>query len=142
MNRVLSLAVGSLWGALVVKSGVYEFRHIHGMFLFQDFHMYGVLGVAVPVAAIGLMLLKRMRVRSPDGRLTKISQRGRHPGNLPGGILFGIGWAITGICPGTSLAQLGTGSGKAIIALSAMLVGIAIYRPIHERFFRWKTESC
>ena len=141
-NRILSLGLGLVFGFFLTRAGAFEFTHVRGMFELRDFHLFGILGVAVPLAGLGIYLMQYLGVHSPDGRPIKIAQRKRHPGNLPGGILFGMGWAVTGICPGTSLAQAGSYAGMGIVSIVGMALGMVVYRIVHDRYFSWEYDSC
>ncbi len=65
-----------------------------------------------------------------------------HPGTIPGSILFGAGWAITGACPSLALVQLGQGYLPAILTLIGIFAGAWIYRHVHAGYFSWDTVSC
>ena len=142
MRYLKDILLGILFGYLLGRAGVTEYAHILGMFSLTDFHMYGVLGTAVPTAGVLLWWMKKNKVRTAEGAVISIPRRARHPGNLPGGILFGIGWAITGACPGTSLVQVGTGHLLAGVTVAGLLVGLGLYTPIHNRFFTWQVDVC
>lgn len=141
-NRILSLVLGTVFGFFLTRSGAFEFGHVRGMFELRDFHLFGILGVAVPLAGFGIFVMQQLKIKSPDGRPIKIAQRVRHPGNLPGGIIFGMGWALSGICPGTSLAQVGSYAGLGIVTILGMALGMVVYRKIHDSFFSWEYDSC
>ena len=139
-SAAASLFLGALFGWIASRAGITDFSHITGMFALRDFHMFGVLGVAVTFIAIGLALLKGKPTLS--GRPLALKPRTRHPGNFPGGMIFGAGWAITGACPGTSLVQVGMGHWGSLFTVAGLVIGILLYRPIHRRFFNWSTDSC
>jgi uncharacterized protein len=69
-------------------------------------------------------------------------RRHLHPGVIPGSIVFGIGWAIIGVCPGSGLTQLGEGQAPALLSMSGIVFGTWFYGALHKRFFRWDTGSC
>ena len=141
-NRILSLGLGTVFGFFLARSGAFEFAHVRGMFELRDFHLFGILGVAVPLAGLGIYLMQAMGIKSPEGVPIKIDQRKRHPGNLPGGVIFGMGWALSGICPGTSLAQAGSYAGLGIMSILGMALGMLVYRKVHDRYFSWEYDSC
>jgi hypothetical protein len=110
------------FGFLLSRSGATDYEVIQRMFLLQDFHMYGFLGVASSGVALGLFLLKR-HGRSADGAPLVIVEKPVHGGNLLGGALFGLGWSLTGMCPGPMWVNLGEGKLYAFPALAGALVG-------------------
>ncbi len=123
---VFFLAFGIVFGWILSRSGAADYNYIQEMFLFTRFQLYGILGVAVAVTAPGLMLLKRRGI--------VVNTKPSHRGNIVGGILFGIGWSITGMCPGPILVNLGEGKLYAIAALAGMLVGTGAFGTLYSRF--------
>ena len=117
------LVLGCLFGIVLVKAEVVSWYRINEMFRFQSFHMYGILGCAVAVAAISLAVLKRAGATALTGEPIGIASKelGRGYRYWIGGSLFGIGWALTGACPGPLFALIGAGSSVfAVVALSAI----------------------
>ncbi len=139
-NVLINIGMGMLFGFIVAKAGVADFGHVSGMFALTDFHMYGVIGTAVPIGALGLILLRGKR--GLNGRTLPPPKKASHPGNFPGGLLFGIGWALTGACPGTSIVQLGSGYWGAAITIVGAGLGILAYRRVHKKYFSWQLDSC
>lgn len=137
---VVNLAMGLLFGFFLSRAGVADFAHINGMFSFTDFHMFGVLGVAVMVGFVGLRAFKG--TRTLVGPAMALNPRKLKPGNFTGGLLFGAGWAITGACPGTSLVQIGAGHWGAVLTLVGIVAGILTFRPLNERYWKWPNDSC
>ncbi len=136
----IALVLGLVYGWIISRSGIAQFEHITGMFSLTDFHMFGVLGVAVPVAGLIKWLLKgRPTLNGEPFALTK---KVLHRGNYIGGMIFGAGWAVTGACPGTSLGQLGTLHWGAIFTLIGIAIGVLLYRPVNRHVFKWSTDSC
>jgi hypothetical protein len=117
------LIFGVLFGFILARVGASDYDAIAQMFLLQDLHIAGVIGVAVAVAAVGLRLFRR---RIPSGEAL-FAPRPRKPGTLVGGLLFGVGWGVTGACPGTALVQLGEGKLIAIFTLIGILLGTLVY---------------
>jgi uncharacterized membrane protein YedE/YeeE len=127
-----NLSFGLLFGFILAKSGVTHYDTIANMFLLQDAHVMIVMGVGIAVAGIGMFLLQRGGVKTLGGGKLPIEKKPRTPGNLWGGLLFGAGWAITGTCPGTALAQLGEGSLMAIFTIGGILIGTVLFRKYGE----------
>lgn len=132
---MLYLILGTLFGFILSRSGAGDYDVIQGMFLFERFQLYGIIGVAVLVTAPGLWLLKR-RGRSLLGRPLEFERKPRHRGNIVGGFLFGIGWSITGMCPGPILVNIGEGKVYACAALLGALLGAGAFGALYSRLER------
>ena len=117
--------LGSLFGIVLTKSEVVSWFRIQEMFRFQSFHMYGVMGSAVAVAAVSIALLRRFDVRTLAGEPIVIPARelGKGYRYWIGGTIFGVGWALTGACPGPLFALLGSGATVFAAAVASALVG-------------------
>jgi uncharacterized protein len=129
------LGLGLAFGIVLTKAGVISWFRMQEMFRFQSFHMYGIIGTAVAVAAGSLALLKRLGARSANGELIAVPPKtlGGGIGYLAGGILFGIGWALTGACPGPLVAQIGAGASVMIVAFLSALAGTWAYGALRPR---------
>lgn len=128
-------ALGVLFGIVLTKSEVISWFRIQEMFRFQSFHMYGILGSAVLVAAVSIALIKRWRVRTLAGDEIAIPSKAMGKGYRywAGGSLFGVGWAFTGACPGPLFALVGSGvTVMAVTALTATL-GTWVYGFLRPR---------
>lgn len=123
---------GVVFGWTLSRSGAADYDFIQKMFLFQDFQLYGIIGTAVALTAPGLWLIKR-RGRTLTGAVVALGEKPRHRGNVIGGVLFGIGWSITGMCPGPMLVNVGEGKLYAIAALAGALVGAAVFGVLYPK---------
>jgi len=123
---------GTAFGWVLSRSGAADYNFVQGMFLFDNFQLYGIIGTAVAVTAPGLWLLKRAG-RTATGQPLRVTPKPRHPGNIVGGVLFGIGWSITGMCPGPILVNIGEGKVYALGALAGALVGAWLFGVLYER---------
>ncbi|TPV93044.1 MAG: hypothetical protein B7733_22525 [Myxococcales bacterium FL481] len=123
MNKTRTLLYGLLFGFILSRSDATSFDAIYEMFMFTDFHLYGVIGSAIAVAAGGFWWLRRESVPASDGAPLALARKTMRPGLVGGSLLFGVGWAISGTCPGTALAQLGQGSLAAIFTITGILLG-------------------
>ncbi len=123
---LLYLALGTLFGFVLSRSGAADYDYIQGMFLFERFQLYGIIGTAVALTAPGLWWIKRRGV-TLHGRPITIELKPQHRGNVSGGILFGIGWSIAGMCPGPILVNIGEGKLYALGALAGAMVGAALF---------------
>jgi uncharacterized membrane protein YedE/YeeE len=131
MNYFKYLVLGTLFGLILTKSEVISWFRIQEMFRFQSFHMYGVIGSAILVGMLSVQLIKRNRLKSMDGELITIADKKFNYGIWIGGFLFGLGWALTGACPGPLFAQLG--SGPAVVLILAALAGTWTYSALREK---------
>jgi len=123
---------GTAFGWVLSRSGAADYNYIQGMFLLDRFQLYGIIGTAVAVTAPGLWLLKRAG-HTATGQPLRVKPKPRHPGNVLGGVLFGIGWSITGMCPGPILVNIGEGKVYALGALAGVLVGASLFGVSYER---------
>jgi uncharacterized membrane protein YedE/YeeE len=119
------VALGTVFGFILSRSGAADYDYIQGMFLFTDFQLYGIMAVAVALSAPGIWLIKR-RGRTLLGQPVSIELKALHKGNVAGGLLFGVGWSITGMCPGPILVNIGEGKLYAWAALLGALVGAGL----------------
>ena len=127
------LMLGTLFGIVLTKSEVISWFRIQEMFRFQAFHMYGVIGSAIVVGMISIQLIKRNRLKSMDGEPIMIADKKFNHGIWIGGFIFGLGWALTGACPGPLFAQLGSGVGSAAVLILAALAGTWTYSALREK---------
>lgn len=133
MNAWIYALFGTAFGWVLSRSGAADYDFIQQMFLFESFQLYGIIGTAVVVTAPGLWLLKRAG-RTATGQPLQVKPKPRHPGNVVGGVFFGAGWAITGMCPGPILVNIGEGKLYALGALAGVLVGATVFGVLYERF--------
>ena len=127
------LVAGIVFGILLIKGEVVSWFRIQEMFRLQSFHMYGIIGSAVMVGMISIFLIKKLRVRSIDKEKILIAPKKFNKGMIYGGILFGVGWAITGACPGPLFAQIGSGATVVIITLCSSIAGTWAYGYFKDR---------
>lgn len=122
-----TLLVGTFFGIVLVKSEVASWFRIQKMFGFEEAYMYLVIASAVVVGAISVALIKKFQLRTIEREEIKISTKPFQKGTIIGGIIFGMGWAITGACPGPIYAQIGGGEYLAIVTLVSALAGTYLY---------------
>lgn len=125
--------VGIIFGIVFVKAEILSWFRIQEMFRFQSFHMYGVIGSAVFVGMISVFIIKKFNIKTIYCEPIKISPKEFNKGNIYGGLLFGMGWALTGACPGPLYAQIGAGATAVIVTLFSAILGTWVYG-----FFRSK----
>ena len=128
--------LGVCLGVIFVKSEVASWFRIQEMFRFQAFHMYGIIGCAVAVAALGVWLLKRRGSRTVRGEA--IAWPGTdfttpRPNHILGGTAFGLGWGLLGACPGPIYALIGSGATVLVVGLAAAVAGAWTYGALRGR---------
>ena len=127
MRNLRVLILGIIFGTVLVKGQIVSWYRINRMFRFEEAYMYLVIGSAVVVGGISLIIIKRLQARTIDGEEINIVTKPMNKGIVIGGITFGVGWAITGACPGPIYAQIGSGAYLAIVTLLAALSGAYIF---------------
>jgi uncharacterized membrane protein YedE/YeeE len=132
---VLYLVLGTLFGFVLSRSGAADYNFIQGMFLFTNFQLYGIIGSAVVLTAPGLWLIQR-HGRTALGRKISVELKPMHRGTIVGGLLFGIGWSMAGMCPGPILVNIGEGKIYAVAALAGSLVGAGLLGEFYPRLQR------
>ena len=135
MKYLKYLVLGALFGIILTKSEVISWWRIQEMFRFQSFHMYGVIGSAILVGMVSIQLIKRNRLKSLDGEPITLADKKYNHGTWIGGTIFGLGWALTGACPGPLFAQIGAGVGVGAVAvlILAALAGTWTYSALREK---------
>jgi uncharacterized membrane protein YedE/YeeE len=126
------VVLGTIFGFILSRSGAADYNFIQGMFLFTNLQLYGILAVAVVVGAAGVWLIKR-RGRTLGGRKIEIELKALHRGNITGGVLFGIGWSLAGMCPGPILVNIGEGKIYALAAFAGALAGAGVFGTMYQR---------
>ena len=127
------LMIGLAFGILLVKAEIISWFRIQEMFRLQSFHMYGVIGSAVVVGMISVWLIKKFNVKTIYGEPIEFHKRAFSKGQVYGGLLFGLGWAITGACPGPLFAQIGTGATVTAVTLLSAVGGTWVYGYVREK---------
>jgi len=125
--------VGIVFGIVFVKAEIISWFRIQEMFKLQSFHMYGVIGTAVVVAALSVALIKKFKIKTIGGEAVVITNKPFTKGNIYGGLMFGLGWAMTGACPGPLFAQIGAGIGSIVVVIASALLGTWTYGYFKEQ---------
>ncbi len=127
--------LGILFGVVLTRSEVLSWFRIQEMFHFQSFRMYGIIGSAVVTAALSLALLKRLKFKSLSGEAIAVPPKTLGSGirYLTGGTIFGLGWALTGACPGPIVALIGAGVTVMSVGLISALLGTWLYGWVRPR---------
>jgi uncharacterized membrane protein YedE/YeeE len=126
-SNIKYMVVGILFGIVFVKAEIISWYRIQEMFRLHSFHMYGVIGTAVIVGAISVWLIKRFKIRTMRDEEVVFQKKDFHWGNVIGGSMFGLGWAITGACPGPLFAQIGAGFSVIFVTFLSAMFGTFVY---------------
>ena len=125
--------VGMAFGVVFVKAEIISWFRIQEMFRLESFHMFGVIGSAVAVGMLSVWAIKKFNIKTLQGEEIPFHPKPFHKGQLFGGLLFGLGWAMTGACPGPLFAQLGYGATATIVTIAMAIVGTWVYGLIREK---------
>jgi uncharacterized membrane protein YedE/YeeE len=127
MKDIKYILFGIVFGIVLTKAEVISWFRIHDMFLFKEAHMYLIIGSAIATAAISVLLIKYFKMKTLDKKEIVIDSKALDKGTVIGGVMFGIGWAMTGACAGPIFAQIGAGEWAAIITLIGAILGAYLY---------------
>lgn len=134
MRTFIHLLIGIFFGILLFKSEAASWFRIYEMFQFDAFHMYGIIGSALVCGIIVVQLIKKLNLKSFYGEEidfpTKEKSFKRY---MFGGILFGLGWALAGACPGPIFTLLGAGFLPIAIVLVSAILGTFVYGILKNR---------
>lgn len=128
MNFLKYILVGFFFGIVLTKAEAVSWYRIYEMFQFQSFHMYGIIMTAIAVGVIGVQIMKRKQLKDIYGNPIYIQDKEK--GNIRywiGGILFGLGWALVGSCPGPIFILLGAGFMSVGLVLIGAIFGTFLY---------------
>ncbi len=134
MKFLKYLLVGVLFGITLAKAEVVSWYRIFEMFRFESFHMYGVIGSAVVIGIIVVQIIKRKHMNSIEGSEISFSDKAMSfPRYLIGGTIFGLGWAMTGACPGPMFILLGYGFPVFVVVVLSATMGTFVYGLIRHK---------
>jgi len=128
MKNLKCIFPGILFGIVMTKSEAISWFRIQEMFRFESFHMYGIIGTAVVLAALMTFSLKKAKVKTIDGSDLNFTPKTMSIARyLIGGIIFGLGWAMTGACPGPMFTLVGHGVWSILIVILSAILGTYFY---------------
>lgn len=133
ISNLKYLVLGVLFGIVFVKAEVISWYRIQEMFRLHSFHMYGVIGTAVVVGMVSVWLIKKFKVKTAQNETVVFHEKKFHWGNVIGALIFGLGWALTGECPGPLFAQIGSGFLVVVVTLLSALAGTWVYGVFRDR---------
>jgi len=137
-GALVQLGLGTLFGVVLASSGAADFDAMVRMFRFEEGHLFLMAIVTTLISSVGLLAL----LRSPLGDGVRAFSRQLHPGSVPGGVLFGVGWGLSGSCPGTVLVQIGSGHVIAVLTLAGILLGNWSFERFLAGRFGLTRDSC
>jgi hypothetical protein len=134
MKFIKFLMAGVLFGIVMSKSEAISWFRIQEMFRFQSFHMYGIIGVAVVLGMLGVALIKKFKLKDIYGQPIIFSNKEKSITRyLVGGSIFGLGWALTGACPGPIVVNVGYGFLPLIVVFIFAIVGTYLYGLLKDK---------
>ena len=134
MRALIYLLIGILFGITMYKSEAASWFRIYEMFKFESFHMYGIIGSALVIGVIVVQCIKRFDIKSFYGE--KINFTPKTKGfrrYMLGGIIFGLGWALAGACPGPMFTLIGAGYLPILIVIASATIGTYIYGLLKDK---------
>lgn len=132
LNLVCAL-FGVAFGSVFAAAGFNQYDVIHDMLLLQSLEPFLVMASAIVTALPILWLFERRRRQTLLGGRLELRRWAFERKHILGGVVFGIGWAITGACPGTAATTLGGGSVMGIVLVVGIIAGIALRDAITEQ---------
>ncbi|SHN34056.1 DUF6691 family protein [Chitinophaga sp. CF418] len=132
-HNIKYAVVGIFFGVIFVKSEAISWFRIQEMFRLQSFHMYGIIGSAVIVGIVSLWLIRKFNIKTIYGEPIHVSPKKFNKGQIYGGLIFGLGWAATGACPGPLFAQIGAGATVIALTLLSAIAGTWVYGFFREK---------
>jgi uncharacterized membrane protein YedE/YeeE len=134
MKYIKFLILGILFGIVMAKSEAFSWYRIQEMFRFHSFHMYGIIGTAVILGAIGVFIIKKLHIRDFSGNVIQFYPKEKSLIRyILGGTIFGMGWALSGACPGPMVVNIGYGYLSFIIVLAFAVIGTYLYGVVKDK---------
>jgi len=134
MRVIAYLFIGIFFGIVMFKSEAASWFRIYEMFQFQAFHMYGIIGSALILGVLGIQLIKRKKMKDLNGEeIQFIPKKKSFSRYMFGGIIFGLGWALAGACPGPIYTLIGAGYVSVIVVFLAAILGTFLYGLLRDK---------
>ena len=134
MKNVLFLLIGIFFGIVMFKSEAASWFRIYEMFQFKSFHMYGIIGSALVLGIIVVQIIKRRELKHMGGgTIDFVPKEKSFSRYMYGGIIFGLGWALAGACPGPMFTLLGAGFLPILIVIVGAVAGTWLYGHIKDK---------
>lgn len=134
MKPLRYILTGILFGIVMAKSEAVSWYRIQEMFRFQSFHMYGIIGTAVMLGILAVFFIKKYQLRDIDQNpVTFHNKDMTWKKYLIGGTVFGLGWALTGACPGPIFVNIGYGYIGMILVAFGAVAGTYLYGLLKDK---------
>lgn len=134
MKYLSYLTIGIFFGIIMYKSEAASWFRIYEMFQFGSFHMYGIIGSALALGVIGIQLIKKFKIKAIGGAEMNLHPKKKGVTNyLLGGIIFGLGWALAGACPGPMYVLAGAGYYSILVVIGGALLGTFVYGVLKDK---------
>ena len=134
MRNFLGLLIGIFLGIIFMKAEVLSWFRIQEMFAFQSFHMYGIIGSAIAVGALSIWIIRKLGAKSIEGNVIELNDKApNYKSAYIGGTIFGLGWAMTGACPGPMYALVGSGTTVFLISIAMGILGVLAYAALRSK---------
>jgi uncharacterized membrane protein YedE/YeeE len=134
MKGLRFILAGIIFGIIMTKSEAVSWYRIQEMFRFQSFHLYGIIGTAVILGALSVYVIKKFHIKDSQGNPILFPEKEKSPSKyIIGGLIFGLGWALTGACPGPMFVNIGLGYASFIIVVIGALAGTYLYGLVRDR---------
>lgn len=134
MRKLIYILLGVVFGMAMYKAEAASWFRIYEMFNFQSFHMYGFIGTALIIGVVAFQIIKRNQKKDVDGNAIVIPPKAKSiPRYLIGGVLFGLGWALVGACPGPIFVLIGAGVYPMIIVAVFAVLGTYLYGIVKDK---------
>ena len=134
MRNFLALFIGIFLGIIFMKAEVLSWFRIQEMFAFQSFHMYGIIGSAIAVGALSVFIIRKVGAKSIEGNVIELNDKApNYKSSYIGGTIFGLGWAMTGACPGPMYALVGSGTTVFLISFVMGVLGVLTYAALRSK---------
>ena len=125
--------IGFLFGLALIKGEAISWYRMQEMFHFQGFQIFGIFFTAVPTAALSLFVMRKSGMTTAKGEEINPQKKNYSKGTIYGAAIFGIGWGLTGACPGPIYVQIGNGYLISVVLLLSALLGTWLYAYFRER---------
>ena len=134
MRTLIYLFLGILFGIAMFKSEAASWFRTYEMFEFKAFHMYGMIGSAVVLGLIFVQSIRYFKIKSFYGEEIVFTPKNKSFSRyMFGGIIFGLGWALAGACPGPMFTLVGAGYLPILIVIAFSILGTFIYGLLRDK---------
>jgi uncharacterized membrane protein YedE/YeeE len=134
MKNIAFIVVGVFFGILMYKSEAASWFRIYEMFNFQSIHMFGLMGTALATGIVLVQIIKRKQVKDIENKTIVIPEKEKSfTKYMLGGVIFGLGWALAGACPGPIFVLTGAGYLPMIVVLVSAVAGTWLYGLLKDK---------